>query len=186
MNTSQQTELKLVQSYDRELRDFSQKIGEVARQGKESHQSFLKKFQQKIDIYEKQILHYKYLFPADKAIQVYEASIYSFRGMFKLQSALYYDFYPGMFSPSKDSELRAAIILFDKSLQISEQANTRSMKVFCYRQLNDTKSALKELNYIIERHSDNEDAYLRARKEKDELETPSSSGIGGLLRSIFG
>ena len=62
----------------------------------------------------------------------------------------------------------------------------RVWKVFCYRQLNDKKRALQELDYILEHHADNEEAYLQARKEKDELETPSSSGIGRILRSIFG
>ena len=60
------------------------------------------------------------------------------------------------------------------------------MKVFCYRQLGDKKSALQELDYILEHYADDEELYLKARKEKDELETPSSSGIGGLFRSIFG
>jgi hypothetical protein len=186
VNKNQEIERKLVEAYNEELRVILQNAGEAARAGKESHQRFLKKFQHQANIYEKQVLQYKSLFPTATNIQIYEAEIYLFQGILKVQTGLYYSLYPGMFSPTQNSELRTAIILFNKSLQISEQADTRSMKVFCYRQLGDNKSALRELDYIIEHHSDNEKAYLQARKEKDELETPSSPSIGGLLRSIFG
>ena len=188
MNANQQTELKLVEAYDQELADFLLKWFEVDVGGKESYQRFLKDLQRKIDIFEKQVLNYKQLFKDDKDVQFYESRILFFRGMFKICSSWYYDLFPGIFSPSKYGELRAALKLFDQSLQISEQPNTRSMKVFCYRQLGDNESALQELDYILEFYADNEEVYLHARKEKDELEfeTRSSSGIWRLLRSIFG
>ncbi len=186
MTANQQTEMKLVVSYHQELMDFLSKVGEAARAGKESLQRFLAELQRKIDIYEKQVLNYKRLFSSDSDIQAYESRIYFFQGTFKAHSGLYYDMYSGMFSPSKESQLRAAITLFDKSLELNDQPNTRSMKVFCYRQLDDKKSALRELDYISEHHADHEEEYLQARKEKDELETPSSSGIGQLFRSLFG
>jgi hypothetical protein len=183
---NQQTELKLVMLYHQELMDFLGKVREVAGTGKESLQRFLAELQRKTDIYEKQVLNYKHLFPSDKDIQAHESRIYFFRGTFKVYSGLYYDMYSGMFSPSKESQLSAAIMLFNKSLELNDQPNTRSMKVFCYRQLNDKKSALRELDYILEHHADHEEEYLRARKEKDELKTPSPSGVGQLFRSLFG
>ena len=186
MSANQQTELKLVETYDQELTDFLEKAIDAARGGKEPLKRFLKEAQRKIDIFEKQVLNYKRLFPNGQDIQLYESSVCFFQGVRKAYSGLYYDMYPGMLSPSKYGELNAAIKLFDTALQIREQSNARSMKVFCYRQLGDKKSALQELDYILEHYADDEELYLKARKEKDELETPSSSGIGGLFRSIFG
>ena len=186
MSINQQTELKLIEVYDQELKDFVGKGGGAARSGKESHQRFLKELQRKVDVYEKQVLNYKRLFPQDTSIQFYEARVCFFQGAFKVNFGMYYELYPSMFSPSLSGELHKALALFDKSLQLSEQFNARSMKVFCYRQLNDKKRALQELDYIIENYAHDEEAYLQARKEKDEMETSTSSGIGRLFRSIFG
>lgn len=187
MSTSQQTELKLVEVYDQELEDLLGKAIDASRAGKEALKSFLKEVERKINIFEKQVLNYKRLFPNSQDIQSYESRVYFFQGVHKVYSSLYYDMYPGgIFSPSKYGELSAAMKLFDTALQICEQPNARSMKVFCYRQLGDNKNALQELDYILEHYSHDEEVYLKARKEKDELETPASSGIGKFFRSIFG
>ncbi|MCZ7670432.1 MAG: hypothetical protein M5U34_26365 [Chloroflexi bacterium] len=125
----------------------------------------------KIDIFEKQVLNYKELFPENHNIQQYEARIYFFQGFMRQISGVHYDIYGGMFSPSLKGELKAALNLYDKSLQLNEHSKTRTMKVFCYRQLKDINSALRELNFIIKHYADDEEVYLAARKEKDELET---------------
>lgn len=187
MSNNQQTELKLVEVYDQELDDFLGKAVDASRAGKETMQSFVKELERKVIIFEKQVLNYKRLFSNSQDIQLYESRVYFFQGVYKVYSGLYYDMYPGgMFSPSKYGEFSAALKLFDAALRTGERSNIRSMKVFCYRGLGDKTSALRELDYILEHYSDDEEVYLKARKEKDELETPASSSIGKFFRSIFG
>lgn len=106
--------------------------------------------------------------------------------MLEAQTGLYNELYGGMFSPTMSDNLRKAITFFEGSLQIWEHVAPRTMKVFCYRHLDDKKSAIQELDGILQLYAHDEDAYLKARKEKDELEASSSSGIGRLVRSILG
>lgn len=186
MSTNQQRELKLVERYDQELADFGERVSEAFRAGKEDFQRFIREMRRRIDIYDKQVQNYSQLFPGRTDIRHYEARVDFFKGMLKVTSSFYHGAYGGILAPTKSDELRAAISLFERSLQMNEYIITRRMKVLCYRQLGDKKSALQELDYILEHYADNEGAYLEARKEKDELEAPSSSGIGKLVRSIFG
>jgi tetratricopeptide (TPR) repeat protein len=166
VNTNQQIEMRLIETYDDELEDFLQQLLDAARSDQESLHRYFEKFQRKIDIFEKQVLNYKQIFPGED-IRFYESRIYYFRGVYKLLSA---GFASGsnIFSSGK---LIAATKLFDTALQISEQISTRRMKVLCYRQLKDKKSALQEINYILEHYKDDEEVYLEARKEKDEIGT---------------
>lgn len=73
----------------------------------------------------------------------------------------------------------------DKSLQIYESSSPRFLKVAFYKELGDRVKALLELERILELYSNDEEVYLRARKEKDTLEAIPSPSIGNFLRSIF-
>lgn len=185
-SANQQRELTLLQTYDQELVDFRENVIKAARAGKEDLRRGMSEYGRRVEIYENQVQNCARLFPDDSDIRFYEARVQFFKGVLKSLSGIYRDSYGGMFSPTMSDEMRSAITFFERSLQISEHIGPRAMKVFCYRQLGDKKSALQELDYILEHYEHHEDAYLKARKEKDELEAPSASGIGRVVRSIFG
>lgn len=178
MSANQQTELKLIEMYDQDLTELfdNPPRGEGVA---------LSKAQQKINIFEKSIVNYKHLFSNTQDIQVYEARLFFFKGMRKIFSGF---LNPGVLSLSMRKEFYDAIKLFDNSLQIHEQPKPRNMKVFCYRQLGDKKNALHELNNLIMYYEDDDEVYLKARQEKDELEETEilETFTGWLSRSIFG
>lgn len=183
-------ELKLLMTYHDELAqllDPGQSIA-ILRSSKESAQRYQKQAQQKLDIFEKQVLKCKSLFTSGdelQYVQYNESQIYYFKGLLKMFLGTYHEMYPGVFASSKFSEVSGAITLFDKALQIYEDPLIRFMKVSCYRMLKDKQNALRELDYILEHYAQDENVYLMARKDKDELETPTS-GISQFFRSIFG
>ena len=67
-----------------------------------------------------------------------------------MYSGIYYDWYSSLLSPSSHGEFYKAIDFFDTALQLHELLKARSMKVHCYRWVNDKESALQELDYILE------------------------------------
>ena len=176
--------MRLVETYDDELEDFLQQCLDAARGGKESLKRYLKEFRRKIDVFEKQVLNYKQTFSGED-IRFYESRIYYFQGVYKVFSASYYTSSSNIFTPSSSGELIAATKLFDTALQISDQISTRRMKVHCYRELKDKKSALQEINYILEHYKHDEEVYLEARREKDEIESSMKEGCLSSLVFLF-
>ncbi len=145
----------------------------------------MQQWQHKLGIYEKQLMRVKAMPPNDAQLNYYEAILYDFRARLKSFSSAYAKNFGGLFASEFD-ELREAIKLYDQALQVYEYPNGRIGKVKCYIALADKTNALQELNYILKNYADNEDVYLEVRKMKDELENPPISGMGRLLRSIFG
>lgn len=187
MTTTRQIELKLLEEYDDAMFGNSDEMRDARLKGQKYHQLFLRNEKRKLELIEKQLLKCQQLFPGDKDLQVYEFRLHCHRALAKMGSAVYYDLYPSMFSPSKDEELRAAIKHFDDALQIRESPRPRMGKVMCYQDLGDNKSALRELEVILERHKGDEEDYLWARKEKDELEMKmQTSSVGQFVRGLFG
>lgn len=187
MGTMQQLELKLAKTYDEELGTYLEGCSEAAKAGKQPFQLYLREAKRKLEIFEKQVLKCKELFPDDEGIQFNEMEMYYQRGVYKVVSSMYYEMYPGFFSPSSNAELGEALKHFNASLEICENPDARRGLVLCYLELRNKKQALQELDIMLERYADvNEKAYLWARKRKDELETSSGSTAGRFVRGLFG
>lgn len=186
MGTNQTMELKLIEVYDDELIDMLKKAGDARRAGKENHQRFLKDFEHKIDIFDKHVKKYLQDYQRDQNIELYESNVYIFRGLQKRYSRIYYEVYPGWFSPTPENETLAEIKFYDAALQVCERPNARIGKIDCYRQLGDNTKALQEVDYLLTHYADNEEVYIQTQKDKDELESPPSSGVERFFRSIFG
>lgn len=184
MSANQQTELRLLEIYDEELVNFlsAENMNSARRAGKNPSKHFLQEVQRKIELFEKQILNYKALFPSSQDIQIHESRLYFFRGALSIVSGIHYDQYPSIFSPTNHEKLIEAIGQFEKSLEIKESSKTRNMLVFCFRQLGNKARALQEIDNILQIYSYDEDVYFSARRERDELEAKTSSGIGRFFR----
>lgn len=189
--SAEELELKLLDNYHQEVQSvidqFAQDVSSAPdfetqkRRFKEGWQ----RWQRQMEIYEKQLVRVKTISPNNTELKRYEAFLYDFRAFHRMQSAAYARQAGGIFA-SESKELREAIRLCDQALSIFEYPAGRLRKVQCYIQLSDKASALQELDRILRYYADNEEIYLKARKMKDELENPPTSGIGRFFRSIFG
>lgn len=186
-----EVEIKLLETYRQEIEDMIGQSTESLRSASseaEMKRKFRERMQQrqhKLGIYEKQLVRVKAMSPNNTQLNYYEAALYDFRARLKVKSSVYAKYFGGLFA-SEFGDLREAVKLYDQALRIYEYPNGRLAKVDCYITLSDKQSALQELDYILKHYADNEDVYLEARKIKDELENPPTSGIGQFFRSIFG
>lgn len=80
MSANQQTELRLLEIYDEELKNFlsAENMNSARRAGKNPSRHFLQEVQRKIELFEKQILNFKALFPSSQDIQIHESRLYFF------------------------------------------------------------------------------------------------------------
>ncbi len=172
MDRKQELEKKLIEIYISEIFDkFTNSNLDEARGDKEYQLEYLKKQRRKINILEKNIINYENQYPQDlKSLQYSKGGLLYLKGLQKTKSAIYYKIYGGVFDPSYIDEFDEAIKLFDKSIEITEASTTRFAKVAVYEIADKKKMAINELEMILEKYIDDEETYIRARKEKDELE----------------
>jgi len=158
-------------------------IDSLVEASAEDSQELQRDIEQKLVVYRRQIESFKKRFPDYDAVPWYEAQVHSFHAATKFNSSGYwrksYERSDGLvgrlttgFLAHKQEEhnAREALKLLDKAIAIFDTASKRLFKALIYRSLKQNQDALRELNYVIEYFSDDEESYIEARQRKDEIE----------------
>lgn len=192
MAINSEREVKLLDIYRKELETASsQKFSEGLFDHQKSElrnrlNRYRDNIHQKISIYDKQIELCRSFASAD-IIHYHESESHIFKGMlcfreFALAATIDNDLEKIISRPEKKRE--EALFEFEQSVKKHDNPTARFMKAETYLvRKNDSPiaidKAIEELDQIIERFSDDEDAYLQARKRRDDLETQKNKNNAG-------
>jgi tetratricopeptide (TPR) repeat protein len=173
-------EVSLLDAYGQDINSLIEEAG--TSEGRE-HKNALKQLDQKIHLYEKQLALLKPELGATEDYKHEEAGLYAAQARRKLvgmgflrRTARGSDNFgltvaTGMLAKAQEKgDLKEAIRLLEQGLSIFDRADMRLWKAQLHQGLGQKEEALKECNYIISKFSSDE-AYVDARKLKDELET---------------
>jgi tetratricopeptide (TPR) repeat protein len=170
--SNEEVELKL-------LDDYFDAVAEAV-EGEDSKDST-----RKIAIYEKQLGICKSL-GLDINIRWYESKVYAFKALQKLQNqgliektlrstarqAQGFDgIAPALMAKEQErGRAHEAISLINQAINLHDDADLWILKVHLYHTLNDREAALRDVNHVLSKYSNEQEVYLTARKLKDEIE----------------
>lgn len=177
---NQEIEKRLVEDYRKELFDLIENLQDTSGH---ANGNLRKSIEQKLSIYHKHLSSYGKQFPTDKDLDWYESVVYVISAYLKLSTTGFAHravdrsdnlgatlIFAAMAKGQNDSNAREAIQLFDRALQLDDNPGVRMAKASIHSSLHEKQAALKEVNYILENFSEEQDLYLEARKLKDEIE----------------
>ena len=195
MPSSLQNEVVLLEQYNKEIETLGDRLGESDPQTAKGLQ---KQMDQKLQIYWKQVHLVKSQFPEAVEGSIHESAFYTFQAMRKLFEAglmrrvasrsgnIAVGIATGLVAKQQEkSNANQALAILDQALGIFDYPGAHLQKAHIYRLLNQTGSALQELNYIIANFQD-DDSYLAARQMKDEIENPPKKGVCFVATATYG
>lgn len=195
MPSSLQNEVALLEQYNKEIETLGERLGESDAQAAKGLQ---KQMDQKLQIYWKQVHLVKSQFPEAMEGSIHESAFYTFQAMRKLFEAglmrrvasrsgnVAVGIATGLVAKQQEkSNANQALAILDQALGIFDYPGAHLQKAHIYRLLNQTGSALQELNYIIANFQD-DDSYLAARQMKDEIENPPKKGMCFVATATYG
>lgn len=175
LTANKDLEMKLADEYVAEIDDCldagTARLGRITdyAEGVQEAERVLDEYERKISMLARQVLRIKRLFPDDPDVGRYDYIVNYKKGVHSEIGAPFRRSSLGIFGQTERDRLREAVRFYSAALDIRDGVGARSARVDCYVKLGDKTSALKDLEYILEHHADNERAYLEARKKKDEL-----------------
>jgi tetratricopeptide (TPR) repeat protein len=193
--SSLQNEVALLEQYNREIEALGDRLSEADPQTAKGLQ---KQIDQKLQIYGKQVHLVQTQFPDVVEGRIHESAYYTFQALRKLFDAglmrrvasrsgnMAVGITTGLIAKQQErSNANQALAILDQALGIFDYPGAHLQKAHIYRLLNQTGSALQELNYIIANFQD-DDSYLAARQMKDEIENPPKKGMCFVATATYG
>jgi tetratricopeptide (TPR) repeat protein len=195
MSRKLENEVALLEQYQEGLEKIGQQLAEADPQRGKQIQ---KEFDQKLEIYRKQIQLVQTEFPDSDDGKIHTAAFYTFQagrkvfgsGFMRRVASKSSNMAVGMASgliakQQEKSAAREALSLLDKALSIFDYPEARFAKAEIYVALNQKQEALVELNYIISNFQDDK-VYISARQMKDEIENPPKKGMCFVATAAYG
>lgn len=195
MPGNQQNEAALLDQYDA---DLSTLVDQLKDADPKASKRIQQQIEQKNQIYWKQIQLVKAQFPDAVEGKLHEAAFYTHQAMLKVFSAGVMRrvasrsnntatvIATGLIAGQQEKNNAAqALSLLDQALGVFDYPDAHLTKAMIYDVLKQRANALNELNYIIANFQD-DDAYIAARKLKDEIENPPKKGPCFVATACYG
>jgi hypothetical protein len=195
MPSSLQNEVALLEQYNKEIETLGARLSESDPQTAKGIQT---QIDQRLQIYWKQVQLVKAQFPDAVEGSIHEAGFYTFQAMRKLFEAglmrrvasrsgnIAVGIASGLVAKQQEkNNANQALTILDQALGIFDYPGAHLQKAHIFRLLNQTASALQELNYIIANFQD-DDSYIAARQMKDEIENPPKKGMCFVATAAYG
>lgn len=194
-NPGLRNEVRLLDQYESELDKLKDQLVEADPQASKPIQ---KAIEQKKVIWLKQIELVKSRFPDATEWQFHTAAYYTLEARVLLFSSglmrrvsdrsgnMAAKIAAGVIAKQQEKgNAKKALVLLDQALAIVDFPDARFVKAVVFHQMGQKAEALSELNHVIANFAD-DDAYVEARKLKDEIENPPKKGFCFVATAAYG
>jgi hypothetical protein len=196
MAENQNREKVLLEGYNDDLERLRQELSEADPRSAKRIQA---SFEQKLQIYWKQLQLVRTQCPDECDTAIHESNFYVFQAWAQLlktgamrrvaereRGHATHLVFAAIAKGQENASARQALATLNKAISVCDQGSIHLLKAEIHRSLKERENALREVNVVLTTFPD-DDSFLAARQIKDELETPpKKSGCCFIATAAYG